>query len=193
MRVRRRLRPEERRQQLIDVAIGLYSRRPFEQVSVDDIADAAQVSRALFYRYFNGPADLFAAASRFAVDGLLVRLRAPRDGTPERLRLGVEEFLDFATQHEAAFVAVVRNSSAISSETGTLVDEVRHAILDLVRGGVGITGPAPLVDLTIWCWAAAMEEAMLCWLRDPVLGKDAFVDWMSRQLTGMLVATARHH
>lgn len=70
--------------------IELYSRRPFEQVSVEDIAGAADVSRALFYRYFSGPADLFGAASRVAIDDLIARLRAPREGTPEeQLRSGV--------------------------------------------------------------------------------------------------------
>src|SRR5262245_50303855 len=112
MRTRRRLPPEERRRQLIDAATELYSRRPFEQVSVEDITEAADVSRALFYRYFSGPADVFAAASRVAIDDLVGRLTTPREGSPEeRLRGGVAEFVDFVEQHPAAFVAVVRNSS----------------------------------------------------------------------------------
>jgi AcrR family transcriptional regulator len=190
MRTRRRLPPEERRRQLIDAAIELYSRRPFEQVSVEDIAEAADVSRALFYRYFTSPADVFGAASRVAIDGLVERLNAPRDGTPEeRLRGGVAEFVDFVEQHPTAFVAVVRNSSAIASETGGLVDEVRQAIVDVVRSGAGLTGPAPLVDLTIVCWSAAMEEATLRWLRDPLLSKDDLVTWMANQLVAMLTVT----
>jgi AcrR family transcriptional regulator len=192
MGTRRRLPPEERRRQLIDAAIELYSRRPFEQVSVEDITEAADVSRALLYRYFTGPADLFAAASRVAVDELLARLAAPREGTPEeRLRIGVAVFLDFASQHRAAFVAIVRNSSAISSGTGTLVDEVRSALVDVIKAGAGLAGPAPLIDLTIWCWAAAMEEAIVRWLDDPLLDRDAFVVWICRQLGAMLTATAK--
>jgi len=193
MRTRRRLPPEERRRQLIDAAIELYSRRPFEQVSVEDIAEAADVSRALFYRYFSGPADVFGVASRVAIDGLIARLTTPRVGTPEeQLRTGVAEYIDFVEQHPTAFVAVVRNSSAISAETGGLVEEVRLVIIDVIKAGAGLTGPMPLVDLTIWCWTAAMEEATLWWLRDPLLSKDAFVSWMTGQLVAMLMATGKH-
>jgi AcrR family transcriptional regulator len=192
MRTRRRLPPEERRRQLIDAAIELYSRRPFEQVSVEDIAEAADVSRALFYRYFSGPADLFGAASRVAIDSLVARLTAPRQGTPEeQLRAGVAEYIDFVEQHSTAFVAVVRNSSAISADTKGLVEEVRLAIVDVIKTGAGLTGPMPLIDLTIWCWTAAMEEATLNWLRDPLLDKDALVTWMSGQLVAMLTATGQ--
>ncbi len=134
MGTRRRLPPEERRRLLIDAAIELYSRRPFEQVSVEDIAEAAAVSRALFYRYFTGPADIFAVASRVAIDGLIARLTAPRGGKPEeQLRAGIAEYIDFVEQHSTAFVAVVRNSSAISSGTGDLVDEVRAAIVEVIN------------------------------------------------------------
>jgi AcrR family transcriptional regulator len=193
MRTRRRLPPEERRRQLIDAAIELYSRRPFEQVSVEDIAEAADVSRALFYRYFSGPADVFGAASRAAIDVLIARLTTPRTGTPEeQLRSGVAEYIDFVEQHPTAFVAVVRNSSAISADTKGLVEEVRLAIIDVIRTGAGLTGPMPLVDLTIWCWTAAMEEATLRWLRDPLLSKDALVTWMTGQLVAMLMATGKH-
>jgi len=190
MGTRRRLPPEERRRLLIDAAIGLYSRRPFEQVSVEDIAEAAAVSRALFYRYFTGPADIFAVASRVAIDGLIARLTAPRGGKPEeQLRAGIAEYIDFVEQHSTAFVAVVRNSSAISSGTGDLVDEVRAAIVEVIKRGSGLSGP--LVDLTIRCWAAAMEEATLTWLRDPFLDKGGLVTWMAGQLVAMLAASQR--
>lgn len=194
MRTRRRLPPEERRRQLIDAAIELYSRRPFEQVSVEDIAEAADVSRALFYRYFSGPADLFGVASRVAIDDLIARLRAPREGTPEeQLRSGVAEYIDFVEQHPTAFVAVVRNSSAISADTKGLVEDVRLAIVDVIKAGAGLAGPMPLIDFTIWCWTATMEEATLRWLRDPLLDKDELVTWMSGQLVAMLTATGQYH
>jgi AcrR family transcriptional regulator len=189
MRTRRRLPPEERRRQLINAAIDLYGHRPFEQVSVEDIAEAADVSRALFYRYFTGPADIFAAAARVAIDDLIARLHAPRGGKPvEQLRAGLAEYLDFVLERPTAFVAVVRNSSAISSDTGDLVDEVRAAIVDVVKNGAGLQGP--LVDVTIRSWAAAVEEATLHWLRDPFLDKDALITWMANQLIAMLAASA---
>ncbi|MGQ4422679.1 helix-turn-helix domain-containing protein, partial [Streptomyces violaceoruber] len=47
--VRRRMGVEERRQQLIGVALDLFSRRSPDEVSIDEIASAAGISRPLVY------------------------------------------------------------------------------------------------------------------------------------------------
>ncbi len=47
-----RLSPEERRAQLIDLGVRMLADRPLEQISVEDIADQAGVSRGLLFHYF---------------------------------------------------------------------------------------------------------------------------------------------
>lgn len=50
----RRLPVQQRREQLIAVALELFAARPPEDVSLDDVAEAAGASRPLVYRYFAG-------------------------------------------------------------------------------------------------------------------------------------------
>lgn len=50
----RRLSVEERRSQLLEAALSLFAHRVPEDVSLDDVAEAAGVSRPLVYRYFPG-------------------------------------------------------------------------------------------------------------------------------------------
>ncbi|MGD3105726.1 helix-turn-helix domain-containing protein, partial [Streptomyces sp. YGL11-2] len=50
----RRLSVEQRRSQLLAAALGLFAQRAPEDVSLDDVATAAEVSRPLVYRYFPG-------------------------------------------------------------------------------------------------------------------------------------------
>ena len=50
----RRLSVEERRAQLLQAALSLFAHRAPEEVSLDDVAEAAGVSRPLVYRYFPG-------------------------------------------------------------------------------------------------------------------------------------------
>src|SRR5690349_6802608 len=65
-RPRRRLSVDERREQLIAVALELFSLRPPEEVSIDDIAAAAGASRPLVYHYFPGKQALYEESLRRA-------------------------------------------------------------------------------------------------------------------------------
>jgi len=51
---RRRLPPDDRRQALINSALKLFNTHPYDEVSVDDIAAEAGVSRPLVYHYYGG-------------------------------------------------------------------------------------------------------------------------------------------
>lgn len=63
-----RLRPAERRRQLIDVATGLFVERGYGNVSVSDIARAAGISGPSVYRHFADKEAILATAMRSAVD-----------------------------------------------------------------------------------------------------------------------------
>lgn len=63
-----RLRPAERRRQLVDVATGLFLARGYGNVAVADIARAAGISGPSVYRHFPDKEAILAAAMRSAVD-----------------------------------------------------------------------------------------------------------------------------
>ena len=49
-----RLAPGQRREQILDAANALFAERAYDEVSVEDIASAAGVTRGLGHRYFGG-------------------------------------------------------------------------------------------------------------------------------------------
>ncbi len=54
--------PEERRQEILDVAMGLFTTRGYDAVSMRDIARAANITPGLVYHYFDSKQNLFNAA-----------------------------------------------------------------------------------------------------------------------------------
>lgn len=52
---------DDRRRQLLDVAQHLFSHEGFHHVSMDDIADRAEVSKPVLYRHFPSKLDLYLA------------------------------------------------------------------------------------------------------------------------------------
>ncbi|MBI5831110.1 MAG: TetR/AcrR family transcriptional regulator [Armatimonadetes bacterium] len=57
---RARMSGADRKQQLLDVALELFSRQGFERTTVRDIANAAEVTDGLIYRYFASKEELLA-------------------------------------------------------------------------------------------------------------------------------------
>lgn len=190
----RRMAPERRREQLIEVALEIYGRVPPEQVTVDDVTGAADVSRALFYRYFRGMDELHVAALGTIVAEMIDRISLPAgESVADQLRSAVEEFLGVVERHSAAYVALLRSGSVISTDrTDAIVDGVRDHIVALLRDRGGITDPSPLMSMTLRGWVALVEGSSLTWLQERRVPRDELVSWLCDQLAAMLAVTSHH-
>ena len=65
---RARLSTDARRQQLVALGGEMFSERPFDDVSIDDIAAAAGISKGLLYHYFPSKRDFYIAVVRHSAD-----------------------------------------------------------------------------------------------------------------------------
>ncbi|GAA1729310.1 hypothetical protein GCM10009809_26090 [Isoptericola hypogeus] len=64
--------------QAVDAAIDLFSRKGYEQTTVEEIADAAQVSRATFFRRFRSKEDVIFADHELLLEEVVVLLAETR-------------------------------------------------------------------------------------------------------------------
>ncbi|MFL6136616.1 MAG: TetR/AcrR family transcriptional regulator [Frankiaceae bacterium] len=164
---RRRLSVEDRRQELIDAALRLFSARGPEAVSVDDIAAEAGASRALLYHYFDNKHDLYLAALRAAADSLLEQVQGPFEGTPpELLDKGLAAYLNYVEQHTVGFSALLREGPGASGEVGAIVERVREAVLQLLLAGVGVPDPPAALRVALRGWVGFVEAACAEWLEN---------------------------
>ncbi|MEM7676524.1 MAG: helix-turn-helix domain-containing protein, partial [Myxococcota bacterium] len=70
----KRLQLDQRRQQLLELGLRLFSERAYDDVSIDDIARAASISKGLLYHYFPGKRVFYVATVRAAAAQLLSRI-----------------------------------------------------------------------------------------------------------------------
>ncbi|EPD58870.1 MULTISPECIES: TetR/AcrR family transcriptional regulator [Streptomyces] len=164
--VRRRMGVEERRQQLIGVALELFSQRSPDDVSIDEIASAAGISRPLVYHYFPGKLSLYEAALRRAAQDLAGRFEEPRNGPlGDRLRRVMRRFFDFVDDHGPGFSALMRGGPAVgSSATNALIDSVRQAAYDQILSHLGVEDPPARLELVVRSWISLAESTALIWL-----------------------------
>ncbi|MFF9864218.1 TetR/AcrR family transcriptional regulator [Streptomyces sp. NPDC013953] len=172
--VRRRMGVEERRRQLIGVALELFSHRAPEDVSIDEIAAAAGISRPLVYHYFPGKQSLYEAALRRAADELAARFEEPHEGPlGARLLRVMGRFFAFVDEHGPGFSALMRGGPAVPagadcsravSPTNAMIDEVRQAAYEQVLAHLGVTDPPARLELIVRSWVSLAESTALLWL-----------------------------
>ncbi|WP_267244860.1 TetR/AcrR family transcriptional regulator [Streptomyces sp. PR69] len=193
-RAYRRLSVEERRTQLLDAALNLFAHRAPDDISLDDVAEAAGVSRPLVYRYFpGGKQQLYETALRSAADELEICFAEPQSGPPtERLARVLDRYLDFVDEHDAGFSALLRGGSVAETSRATaIVDEVRREAAEQILIHLGAERPGPRLAMLVRTWIAAVEAASLIWLDE---GKqppaEQLRDWLVDHLVALLTATA---
>ncbi|MFG2781564.1 TetR/AcrR family transcriptional regulator [Streptomyces prunicolor] len=164
--VRRRMGVEERRQQLIGVALDLFSHRSPDEVSIDEIAAAAGISRPLVYHYFPGKLSLYEAALQRASDDLAGRFVVVQEGSlGGRLLRVMGRFFDFVDDHGPGFAALMRGGPAVgSSTTNALVDGVRQAAYLQILSHMKVQDPPARLELMIRSWISLVESTALIWL-----------------------------
>ena len=208
----RRLPVEQRREQLIAVALELFSRYAPEEVSLDDVALAAEASRPLVYRYFpGGKQQLYEAALRSAADELSSRFTPPAAGGPtERLAHVLDQYFGFVGEHAAGYGALLRGGSVAETErTTAIVDQVRRAAHSSILEQLRVRDPGPRLVLLVRSWISVVETTALTWLDDtrrdgpagavptgavpPGVGPAAELrDWLVDEFVAMFAVSALH-
>ncbi|MER6261417.1 MULTISPECIES: TetR/AcrR family transcriptional regulator [Streptomyces] len=190
----RRLSVEERRSQLLDAALSLFAHRAPEDVSLDDVAEAAGVSRPLVYRYFpGGKQQLYEAALRSAAEELRQCFDEPREGPLlPRLSHALDRYLTFVDEHDTGFSALLQGGSVVeTSRTTAIVDGVRRAAAEHIFSHLGVPDPGPRLRMTVRMWITAVEAASLIWLdEDKQPPVEELRDWLVEQFTALLTVTA---
>ncbi|MFL6153946.1 MAG: TetR/AcrR family transcriptional regulator [Ornithinibacter sp.] len=186
-----RMSPEDRRRQLVGIGLRKFVERPVQELSLDEVAAEAGVSRGLLFHYFPTKTDYHRAVVEAA------RRRVGRNVSPDAgvagdaaVRQVVERFLDQVARRRASYVALVLGQAPIARAAGEdPVETVREHVAGVVVAATGLPEAAlPAVH----GWVAYLEDRALQWAALPVPERDAgrldLVDHCTRALT--LLTTA---
>ncbi len=162
---RHRLQIDERRAQLLALGMRLFAERSYDEVSIDDIAEAAGVSKGLLYHYFGSKRDFYVATVRDAAE-TLQRQTEPDMSLPpeERARSGIEGYLGFVEAHAGAYSALMRSGIGTDPEVAAVVEHTRDAIVARMMSNMGFTEPRPIFRFVLRGWIGLVEAASLDWL-----------------------------
>src|SRR5690242_6147597 len=99
-----RMSTTDRREQLLSAGVELLQRRAHDEVSTEEIAAAAGVSKGLLYHYFPTKKDFILAALERGQRELAEHLRPDLTlEPPDQLEASLDAFLHYVEEYPAAF------------------------------------------------------------------------------------------
>jgi AcrR family transcriptional regulator len=172
---RSRLTIDERREQLVRLGTEIFAERPFDEVSIDDIAAAAQISKGLLYHYFPSKRDFYVEVVRFSA----LEMEALTEPDPSlepvaRRSASLDRYLDYVETHAQGYATLMRAGIGSDPQVGAVVEEVRGRIVDRILGGRTYTGDEPpaALEIAVRGWVGFAEAASLDWIEHRALPRD---------------------
>jgi AcrR family transcriptional regulator len=139
----RRLTAEQRRHQLLAVALELFAHRGYRATTMDDIAEAAGVTKPLLYQHFSSKRALYLELVDSIAQDLLTAVGrgvAQADGPRQQVQLGFAAYFRLVVSHEAEFRLLYGRDHADDQELGralrTVEDAIAEAIDPLIDAGL---------------------------------------------------------
>jgi AcrR family transcriptional regulator len=164
---RTRLDLDERRRQLVEIGLDLFSERAYDEIAIDDIAAQAGISKGLLYHYFPSKRDFYVEVIREAA-GQLAQRTEPDPSLPplERLTESIEAYLVHVEEHARGHATLLRGGIGTDPEVRAIVDENRRISAQRVLDAIAEQGGelTPAVRLAVRGWIGFVEAVSLDWI-----------------------------
>ena len=166
-------RPEQRRQDLLDAAVRVFTQKGVRDTTVADIAEAAGVAKGTFYLYFESREHLLAALRELLVDQAIERAasyyeRVGRDDIWSLVDGMTEAMIELLYAQRDMIQAVT--SEGMTPETAEVFAECDRKINAMVAEGIRrgieqgdfhVTNPDATASLLNHATEGAVVEAIL--------------------------------
>jgi AcrR family transcriptional regulator len=138
-----RLPAARRRRQLLDVALQVFAERGFHDTSMNDVAEAAGVTKPVLYQHFRSKRELFgellADVGRELQEAITKAVTAAQTSR-QMVDLGFAAYFNYVHAHHDAFVLFYGHGFAGDDEFAGLVQQVEDTLAELVAGFIEIEG-----------------------------------------------------
>lgn len=197
----RAVRASSRRRQLLDAAVRVMERTGFHQMSMQALAEEAQVSVGLIYKYFGGKEEILLATIVDILEAFRDRLDpamlAAGDDPVERFAAGFRRYLEIVDENIDAVVLTYRESRTLTAEGRGRIKELEISTSAPLRAALREAIDAGLVD-PIDVDLVAFDAMMLAhawalkrWHFGARFSMDAYADVQLRMLLTGVISPSR--
>lgn len=190
---RRRLTPDARRAELLRAGERVFTEASYEDVSIEQIAEAAGVSKNLLYHYFSGKRELYLETIRAATREILARTEPDLALEPiERLRTSIDHHLAYVEEHADGYIKLLRGAGG-DAEVEAIVTDARRRVVERTISALPLDDALtpPGLALALHGWVAFIDEVSIVWLEHPALAREDLREMLVHQFVAIVAASAR--
>ncbi len=188
MATRTRLDTDVRREQLLQVGLEIFGKRPLGDVSMSAVAAKAGVSHGLLFHYFGSKRGYYTAVVRWVTDRIVDATEPdPGKPPPERLRGGLRAHVAFAESYPVGYAAIVGGGNGADAEVQAICEEARARAARNLLDALGIDEPPPKVRIAVRGWQGFVEGAIADWIKHRDLEREELIELMAVALPQLTV------
>ena len=196
---KRRLAADERRLRILEAATKTFAQMGYAEASMDQIAQASEVTKPVLYDHFKSKDALFVAVLESVRDTLLFEgEKASQSPLSRELQVhaAVEAFLTLAENSPDAMrvLLVVKDGHPVAAKAARAVHSAAAARIAAILKRTFPDAPDWVVSATAQIVLSGLHAIALWWLDNRPVSKDALVDLVAAILWGGIsaVETGRH-
>jgi len=185
-----RMNPEARREALLELSKRMFGETPYDQLSMEDVAAEAQISKGLLYHYFPNKRELYVETIRGAAGELELATRPDVTLPPvERLHESLKAYLNYVKNNASTYRRIMDSGVGFDEEVKGIVDDVRQIVVRRVIDGLGIATPAPLLKVALRGWVGFIEASSIAWIDETGCSEDELLKLLMLNLATAISAT----
>jgi AcrR family transcriptional regulator len=190
----RRLEPDERREQILEHAVKLFSERPYAEVSTTDIARVTGVARGLINHYFGSKRGLYLEVVRRMLSVPTAdKSTLPSGSLRERVEFSVDWLLQVISARSKTWLAVL-GAEGVGNDPE--VDEIlaeadQRAAVNLLKtvGMLDVDSHAAELQAIVRAYGGMAKAVGREWMTHGNLTREQAHVVLSHQLTTLLEET----
>ena len=175
----------DRRAQLVEIGLELLPTTPVQDLTIDEVARRAGISRSLLFHYFATKSEYYTAVLEAAA-ALLRDHVVPRPGTPAEGQLPgmLDRFVTWVETYRDSYVAFVRGAHAGDPAVAQVYGTTREQLVDVALAAVPLPDGARQRQL-VRSWFAFTEDLVLQWTQEPTMTRAELLELVEQVLGGL--------
>jgi len=163
--------PLGRRERLVVAALKLFSERPFDDVSIDDIANEANVAHGLLSYHFGGKRGVYLAALQMVQSDLQVLTRPIRSdgGIAAQIKGMARRHFEYFRAHPQVLLGLLASAPS-DTETRAIAESAQAAGVQAFLDLLGLPeNPPPMLQMALRGCMGFLDGITIRWLEQDEL------------------------